>query len=161
LIKLQNSFSRTLLTLSTLVVLVPVTLFFQNLAKSEQYLTEDEWNESFELAYGSILPDFYGLGEEGFQARWLSNKEQSAVHCNFAVHCVFIKLATIAECEKGVVVEFFVFDKDDKQIAQEQTPVFLIKSGQYVDVELDSIKLNEKGFIEPTDAHCSDLLPAI
>jgi hypothetical protein len=155
-----KGFWKIVITLLSLVVLLPVALATESSIMASEYLTEDEWNESFELAYGSTLPDFYGIGEEGFQGRWLNPSEEASNLCNFSEHCVFLKLATIAECEKGVVVEFLVFDKDDKQIAQEQTPVFLIKPGQYVDVELGSKRLPKKGFIEPVDAFCSDLPPA-
>lgn len=152
---------RTLIALGLMVCLVPVSLQINQSIEESQYLTEDEWNESFELAYGSTLPDFYELGGEGFQARWLTDAEDSKVKCVFQDHCVYIKLATIAECEKGVIVEFAVLTEDEKVITQEKTPVFPMKAGEYVAIELGSRKLTEKGLIEPIDAYCSDVLPSV
>ena len=152
---------RTLITLGLMVCLVPVSIQINQSIEASQYLTEDEWNESFEFAYGTTLPDFYALGEEGFQARWLTDKEDAVAKCQFNKHCVFIKLATISGCEKGAVVRFSVHNSKEEVISEETTPVFVIKDGEYAVVELGSPKLTTQGFIQPLDAYCSDDLPSV
>ena len=155
---MKKDIQRLLIVLLASVALIVLVSVQKN---AENQAFEKEWEKSFIDAYGSTLSDFYILGNSDFQARWLTEKEEAEYGCRWTEHCVILKLATIADCQNGAVVEFDVFDSSDEKIASEKSPVFSIEIGEIAAVELGSVKLNEKGFIEPTDAYCSDSLPAV
>lgn len=147
--------------IGVLVLLAGAGFLLENTFKAQQFYSDAEWNKKFQDSYGSILPNFYPLGENGFQARWLTEKEDEVAKCQVNKHCVFIKLATISSCEKGAVVSFSVHNSKEQVISEEATPVFVIKDGEYVVVELGSPRLTTQGFIQPLDAYCSEDLPSV
>lgn len=125
--------------------------------------SDEEYSEAayeFEQIYGSSLDDFYYIGEE-FQGRWLTEVEDKNEPCVINKHCVHIKIASVAHCEKGSVLEFSVLDSNSKVLGTHESEVFMVKKGEIIQLELGSTLLTEKGFIEPLDAYCKDLLPEV
>ena len=131
------------------------------IVENSKYISDDELNDEVRHFYGEKLEDFYFVGEEGFQARWLTEQEDAKSPCQLNKHCVFIKVATIADCEFGSIVEFRVTNQDEETIEQTKSPVFLLEPGNFINVELGSPKLSEKGFVEPLDAYCSEMKPYV
>lgn len=113
-------------------------------------------DSNFDAAYGSKLDDFYFISED-FQGRCLTETEDAENDCRVWEQCVYIKLATIASCEMGAVVKFDVLNSNEKVLSTEESEVFLIKTGEIIEVELGSEKLTQQGYIEPMDAYCVEL----
>lgn len=114
----------------------------------------------FEADYGSRVDDFYYISDQ-IQARWLTEVEDKDEPCVINKHCVHIKIASVAHCEKGSVLEFSVLDSNSKVLGTHESEVFMVKKGEIIQLELGSTLLTEKGFVEPLDAYCKDLLPEV
>lgn len=146
--------------LKVFALLLTAFLFVISLAN---FSSQDDdfavYEYDFEAQYGSALDDFYYLSES-FQARWLSEKEDDESDCLINKHCVFIKVASVASCEKGAVVKFSVLDGESRVLGTAESEVFLTLTGKIVQLELGSPLLTKKGFIEPIDAYCKGSLPA-
>lgn len=130
------------------------------IVENSHYISDDELQREIRNFYGEKLDDFYFVGEEGFQARWLTEEEDAESPCQINKYCVFIKVATVADCDLGSIVEFQVIDQNEEIIDEAKSPVFVLKRGDFIDVELGSLKLSEEGFVEPLDAYCSEMKPS-
>lgn len=147
--------------ISVIPIIASVFLLLTFTMRGQVLIEEAQVEDSYIQSYGSSLQDFYSTGSDEFQARWLTKSEESEFDCVISVHCVYIKVATIADCESGAAVEFSVFDSKKNLITVEESEVFLIKRGEFATIELGSKKLTSKGFIQPNDIYCSDHLPNI
>lgn len=124
----------------------------------KEYLLETE--DQFGTLYGSRLSDFYTLGDE-FQVRWLTEKEDLGTPCVVYEYCVIIKIATVADCEIGATLKYAVLDVESKVLSNEESEVFLVKSGEIIQIELGSRLLTDSGSIEALDANCSASEPSV
>lgn len=119
----------------------------------------DDWDQVFYEQYGDSLDSFYYLGENGFQARWLTESEDQLNPCQINEHCVHIVVASIADCPVSARVKFDVEDSKNKSLVTLESEEFIVQKGKTVILELGSSLLTEKGFIEPLDAYCTSTRP--
>lgn len=143
------------ISLIAVTVILPFRIFDATL-----YWSEEEWDAEFRNNYGTTLTEYFVLGEEGFMANWLDSQEDKDTKCIFHEHCVHIRLVTIAECDKGAVVDFNVIDANEKVISRNKSDVIWLRPGGYLVVELGSLDLDQHTFVAPTDAYCSENLPS-
>lgn len=139
-----------------------VLIFLAAIYATQNYESVDdlEENDPFLLLFGKQIDDFYYINDE-FQGRWLTEAEDKSTSCREYKHCVFIAVASVANCEKGAVIEYSVLDNSEKVLGTEESSVFLARKGEVVKVELGSKLLTQKGFIEPLDAYCIDEYPSV
>lgn len=161
--KMLNGMKRSTSFRALALILLMAAVVYSNSERTAQQEHEAEiaWNQSFESQYGSNLPDFYALGDGTFQARWLTQEEESSHDCTVSEHCVFLKVATNQECPTGGQIRFRVLDSKRKVLEVENSDSFLMRHGDMAIIELGSKNLTESGFIEPIDAFCADRLPAV
>lgn len=128
---------------------------------SEDLEGEAAWAESYSALYGDALPDFYVLGDGSFQANWLTDSEEALRPCVVFEHCVWLKVASNQTCPVSGIVRFNVIDGHEKILETRESDPFIVLPGEMAFIELGSKMLDESSFVEPVDAFCADLLPAV
>ena len=137
-----------MLGVTVLGVLLHATLSSQN---SD---TDAQFEQSFVSIYGYPSDDFYGLGEDGFVGRWLSDAEVENRDCLTYDACNFVELATVTSCSFGFSLTFDLFDENDNVVGHAQTDSSALHAGELKVIEIGANDDKPFAFLLPQEVRC-------
>jgi hypothetical protein len=131
-----------------------VGVLFHSTFTSRISETDAQFERSFFSLYGFSSDDFYGLGEDGFVGRWLSDSEVEKRDCLTYDSCNFIEIATVTSCSLGFSLEFDLFDDNDKLVGHGQSDSSPLDAGELKVVELGANDTKPFAFLLPQEVKC-------
>lgn len=111
----------------------------------------------FETKYEGNLDDFSPVGEELFQARWLSDEEEEARDCVQYDFCSFMEVITLEECINSMEIHYALIGKNEQVIKTLTTVTSAPHPGEKHVVEIGASAKYDFEFFRPDDIKCSDL----
>lgn len=144
-------------SLHTSAVILGATLMgalFYSTFNSRISETDAQFERSFVSLYGFSSEDFYGLGEDGFVGRWLSDSEVEKRDCLTYDSCNFVEIATVTSCSLGFSLEFDLFDDNDKLVGHGQTEANPLDAGELKVVEIGANDTKPFTFLIPKEVKC-------
>lgn len=144
-------------SLHTSAVILAATLMgalFYSTFNSRISETDVKFERSFVSLYGFSSEDFYGLGEEGFVGRWISDSEVEKRDCLTYDSCNFVELATVTSCSFGFILTFDLFDDNDNLVGNAQTDSSPLHAGELKIIEIGANDDKPFAFLVPQEVRC-------
>ena len=116
---------------------------------------DHNFDNKFEAIYGFSSEDFFGLGDEGFAGRWLSDEEVNKRECQIYDSCNFVEVGAVTSCEFGFQLKFDLFDKDSKIVGHGQTESNPLIPGKLAVVEIGANAGKSFEYLLPQVIECS------
>jgi len=119
--------------------------------------TDAQFERSFVSLYGFSSDDFYGLGEDGFVGRWLTDSEVENRDCVTYDTCNFVEIATVTSCSLGFSLEFDLFDDNDKLVGHGHTDSSSLDAGELKVLEIGANDTKPFAFLLPQEVKCMEV----
>jgi hypothetical protein len=114
-----------------------------------------EFDVAFESIYGFSSNDFFGLGDDGFAGRWLSDEEANKRECQIYDSCNFVEVGGVTRCDHGFRLKFDLFDENSKIIGHGLTALESLTPGKLAVVEIGANSEKAFEYLLPQVIECA------